>query len=272
MNLLFSENGMQRMNEIVQPGLLCAFDFDGTLAPIVVRPEDVQLPYEVQQRLITLSHYAPIAIITGRAVLSMQKYLGFSPDFIIGNHGIEGLPGWVDHAKNYPMYCNKWEQAVITLLQDQAAFDPDIQIENKQYSLAIHYRCVRDPADMEQRLRSLFTQLTPSPRVIPGKYVFNLLPQDATDKGVALAKLMSSYDFRSAIYVGDDITDEDVFRLHRPDVLTVRIENAIDSAAEFFLRQSGDIKHLLDELIMRLRQLRKAHFASTSRLARQDTG
>jgi trehalose 6-phosphate phosphatase len=272
MNLLFSENGMQRMNEIVQPGLLCAFDFDGTLAPIVVRPEDVQLPYDVQQRLITLSRYVPIAIITGRAVITMQKHLGFSPDFIIGNHGIEGLPGWADHAKNYPVYCDKWEQTVIALLHEQAAFEPRILIENKQYSLAIHYRSVRDPGDMEQRLRYLFAQLAPPPRVIPGKYVFNLLPQDATDKGVALVKMMSSYDFRSAIYVGDDVTDEDVFRLHRPDILTVRIENAIDSAADFFLRQRGDIRHLLDELIMRLRQLRKTHLASASRVARQETG
>src|SRR3954468_18443236 len=109
MNLLFSESGMQRMDQIIQSRLLCAFDYDGTLAPIEPHPEKVQLPYDIQQRLITLSRYAPIAIITGRSVQDMQKYMGFSPDFIIGNHGIEGLPGWDKHAESYQMACNEWE-------------------------------------------------------------------------------------------------------------------------------------------------------------------
>lgn len=266
MNLLFSESGTQRMDEIVRPGLLCAFDFDGTLAPIGPHPEKVQLPYDVQQQLITLSRYAPIAIITGRSVQDVQKYIGFSPDFIIGNHGIEGLPGWDSHAESYRMVCCMWEQELLVAFQGSTSFDPSIWIENKRYSLSVHYRPTRDHGNPEEGLKKLFTQLIPIPRVIPGKNVFNLLPQNAADKGIALAKLMSTYHFRSAIYVGDDVTDEDVFRLHRHDVLTVRIENAVDSAAEFFLRQRQDVRYLLDALIVRLRLLRKTHLASTSRL------
>jgi len=259
MNLLFSESGMQRMDKIVQSGMLCAFDFDGTLAPIEPHPEKVQLPYDIQQRLITLSRYAPIAIITGRAVQDMQKYMGFSPDFIIGNHGIEGLPDWNQHAESYQMICGAWVQKLSAAFQESAMADPGIWIENKRYSLSVHYRPTPDIDHLEEKLKNLFTQLTPVPRVISGKQVFNLLPHGAADKGMALAKLMSSYHFHSAIYVGDDVTDEDVFRLRRSDVLTVRVENAVDSAAEFFLRQRHDIKHLLDELIVRLRLLRKAH-------------
>jgi trehalose 6-phosphate phosphatase len=267
MHLLFSEAGIQRIDEIVQPGLLCAFDFDGTLAPIESHPANVQLPYDIQQRLITLSRYVPIAIITGRSVQDAQKYLGFSPDFIIGNHGIEGLPGWNKYAESYQLHCNEWEQTLSTALQNRSAFDFGIRIENKCYSLSVHYRAIKDNDHIEQKLINLFTQLTPSPRVISGKNVFNLLPQDAADKGVALEKLMSANHFSSAIYVGDDVTDEDVFRLNRPDVLTVRIENSANSAAEFFLRQRQDIKHLLDELIVRLRLQRKTHLSSASRLA-----
>lgn len=267
MDLLFSENGMQRMDEIVQDGVLCAFDFDGTLAPIVVKPENVQMPYDVQQQLITLSRYAAIAIITGRSVQTMRQHLGFSPDFIIGNHGIEGAPGWHEHAKDYPAYCRTWENDVLAMLRDQGASEPGILIENKDYSIAVHYRSVRDPHDMERRLKGIFAQLSPPPRVIPGKYVFNLTPQHAFNKGSALMALMSSRDYRTAVYVGDDVTDEDVFRLRRRNVLTVRIENASDSAVEFFLRKREEVRHLLDELIMRLRQLRKSHLASPARHA-----
>ncbi|MGZ3240998.1 MAG: trehalose-phosphatase [Burkholderiaceae bacterium] len=252
------------MDKIIQSGLLCAFDFDGTLAPIEPHPEKVQLPYDIQQRLITLSRYAPIAIITGRSVQDMRKYMGFSPDFIIGNHGIEGLPDWNEHAESYQIICSMWEKRLLAAFEDHTIFEPGIWIENKRYSLSIHYRPILAVANIEEKLKNLFTQLTPVPRVIPGKKVFNLLPKNAADKGVALGRLMSSYNYHSAIYVGDDDTDEDVFRLHRSDVLTVRIENAADSAADFFLRQRQDIKHLLDELIVRLRLLRKAHLAPAS--------
>lgn len=267
MNLLFSEKGTERLDAIVQPGLLCAFDFDGTLAPIVAQPEKVHLPYDIRQQLITLSHYAPIAIITGRSIKDINKHIGFTPDFIIGNHGIEGLPDWDRHSGSYELYCRMWEQKLSAAFQNHEVFDPAIRIEDKGYSLSIHYRAARDQHDVAQKLEKLFRQLTPLPRVIPGKSVFNLVPENATDKGCALMKLMATQNFRTAIYVGDDVTDEDVFRLHRPEVLTVRVEQAVDSDAEFFLRQRQDIKHLLDELIVRLRSLRKAHLVSPSWLA-----
>jgi trehalose 6-phosphate phosphatase len=267
MDLLFSENGMRRMDEIVRGGMLCAFDFDGTLAPIVIKPEDVKMPHDIRQQLVTLSRFASVAVITGRSVQTMKQHLGFSPSFIIGNHGIEGVPGWREHAADYPKYCHAWEHGVLARLHEQHAFDPGILIENKDYSIAIHYRSVHDPKEMEQKLKNILAQLTPLPRVVPGKYVFNLMPQDAFNKGSALMALMSSSDFRTAIYVGDDVTDEDVFRLRRRNVLTVRIENSRDSAAEFFLRTREDMKHLLDELIMRLRQLRTTPLMPASRHA-----
>jgi trehalose 6-phosphate phosphatase len=84
--------------------------------------------------------------------------------------------------------------------------------------------------------------------------VFSLLPRDAADKGSALEQLMRISGARSAIYVGDDVTDEDVFQLRRRDLLSVRVEHAPGSAAEFFLHHWLDIVQLLDALIQRLRE------------------
>ena len=78
------------------------------------------------------------------------------------------------------------------------------------------------------------------------------MPQDATHKGGALEELMQQTGAATAIYVGDDVTDEDVFRLGRPDLLTVRIEPHPDTAAEFHLPAMPDIVRLLDELVCRL--------------------
>src|SRR3569833_1724651 len=103
------------------------------------------------------------------------------------------------------------------------------------------------PERLVVALRFLFSWFEPAPRLEAGKYVFNLVPEGGTNKGGALEVLMAGCGARSAIYVGDDVTDEDVFRLRRDDLLSVRIERATRSAAEFFLERPDDILALLQE-------------------------
>lgn len=252
MSLLFSETGRQRLDEVARPGLLCAFDFDGTLAPIVAQPEHARLPDEIRWHLLTLSDYAPIAIITGRSLTDIRGRLGFEPDFIIGNHGLEGVPGWEADAGRHQALCIGWRAQLARAL-DAGGHDPAIRVEDKGYSLSVHYRQARDGEDAAMRLARLFAVLEPLPRVVSGKYVYNLLPQDAAHKGKALEQLMKICGARRALYVGDDVTDEDAFRLPRHEVLSVRIEHAPQSAAEFHLAQPQDVPRLLSELTERLR-------------------
>lgn len=252
MQSLFSHDGTRRLDEIVGPGLLCAFDFDGTLAPIVPHPDQARLPEDIRGRLTALSRHAPLAIITGRSVDDIAARLGFVPDFTIGNHGMEGVPGWEAQAARHKAICAGWHRQLADLLRQPAA-DPGIMLEDKRYSLSVHYRQAHDPAHAAAWLEDQFRRLSPAPRVVAGKFVFNLLAQDACNKGSALEALMRICGAPAAIYVGDDVTDEDVFRLRRPDVLSVRIEQASASAADFFLPQPADILWLLDELAGRLR-------------------
>ena len=252
MRRLFDEAGLARLDEIVQPGMLCVFDFDGTLSPIVPQPDSACLPPEVRERLMTLTTLAPVAILTGRSLTDIGKRLGFEPHYVIGNHGLEGMPGWEGHSKGYATACATWRSALERALCDKQRFDPGIRLEDKEYSLSVHYRMARNQAQAEQRLAALFETLLPPPRVVAGKCVFSLMPVDAAHKGGALEELMQQASAATAIYVGDDVTDEDVFRLRRPDVLTVRIEPHPDTAAEFYLPAMPDIVQLLDELVRRL--------------------
>ncbi len=126
--------------------------------------------------------------------------------------------------------------------------------ENKTYSLSVHYRLTRSPEESGLRLATLFDTLEPMPHIIGGKYVFNLLPMNAVSKGSALAHLMQISAAPSAIYVGDDVTDEDVFRLRRRDILSIWIEDAPSTAAEFYLERLDDMRRLFDELILRLKR------------------
>lgn len=254
MSLLFSPSGLERLDALVQPGMLCAFDFDGTLAPIVAQPDNARLPADVLMCLVELAKYAPVAIITGRSIADIGPRLGFKPTYLIGNHGIEGVPGWEERLNEHAVLCRRWLVQLADALRDTAVYDPAIEIEEKNYSLSLHYRLAKDPAQSARQMEALFATLTPAPHIIAGKCVFNLLPPNAANKGSAFNELMQLCGAPSAIYVGDDVTDEDVFRLHRKDVLSVRVENAPDTAADFYLQELGDMSRLFEELIVRLKR------------------
>lgn len=252
MQPLFSAAGLARLAEVAQPGMMCVFDFDGTLVPITDEPMRAQLSHAVLARLVKLAARVPVAILTGRSIADIAPRLGFAPHYLIGNHGLEGLPGWDADLDRHAQCSQLWRQILDAQLGDRDNFDPAIWIEDKCYSLSVHYRAARDPAQSASKLSALFAQLEPAPRIVAGKCVFNLLPQGAADKGVALQRLLQESGAASAIYVGDDVTDEDVFRLDRDDLLSVRIEYLLGSAAEFYIPEYEDIVRLLDALIDRL--------------------
>lgn len=255
MTYIFSNAGQQRLDAIIRPGVLCMFDFDGTLSPIATQYQEAHLPSEILEQLLQLSKFAPVGVITGRSIDDICARLRFTPHYVIGNHGLEGVPGWEGRTENYDALCRTWAETILAALQEHAIFDPRISVENKRYSLSVHYRHASDPASAEKRLSELFHSLRPRPRIMKGKCVFNLLPEGAADKGSALEQLMRATGAPGAIYVGDDVTDEDVFRLQRRDILSVRIEKDSRSTAEFFLNNRLEITQLLDELIKRSRKL-----------------
>lgn len=94
--------------------------------------------------------------------------------------------------------------------------------------------------------------MKPRPRVIEGKYVLNLVSPEAPHKGNALDELMALTGAPSVLYVGDDVTDEDVFQLERADMISIRIANHPESAAHYYLEKVEDMTVLLDDLIERL--------------------
>ncbi len=254
MQPLFSARGQARLDQVVQAGVLCAFDFDGTLAPITSDPGAARLPTEVLERLLHLSSLTPLAVLTGRSLADIRARLGFDPPYVMGSHGVEGMADAAALARHEDC-CRDWRRQLAAWLEADAALARGIMVEDKRYSLSLHYRAASDHAAAAQGLTALFARLEPAPRVVAGKCVFNLLPPDASDKGGALLELLRRSGAPGAIYVGDDVTDEDVFRLRRHDVMSVRVEPIAGSAAEFYIAEHEDITRLLDALIDRLARL-----------------
>lgn len=252
MTPLFSDAGKARLTAIVRPGVLCVFDFDGTLAPIVAQPDQARIPLPILAQLQALQKRTSVAILTGRSLADIGSRLGFVPDFVVGNHGLEGLPGSSEQRALYATQCAGWRDALTEGMRDATQFGPGFVMEDKQISLSLHYRHAGDHHLAEAKLRTLIALLRPVPRVIAGKCVLNLLPVDAGDKGTAFNALMRDSGASTALYVGDDVTDEDVFALARPDMLSIRIGETGPTSAPFFLHRYADIARLLDDLIVRL--------------------
>ena len=136
-------------------------------------------------------------------------------------------------------------------------YDRGVSLDNKRYSLAVHYRKAADYEATEDRLTRLFAEVAPQAHILPGKFVYNLIPQGAPDKGDALLSLMKAAGAQTALYVGDDETDEDVFALDSSSILTVRIEKSARSHARCYLDSQEDIISLRDLVIDTLETPRK---------------
>ena len=244
---LFRHEGMVELRAFVDATTLFVFDLDGTLAPIVPDPAGIIIPDEVRHCLIQLNDMTPLAIITGRSRADAMSHLGFTPRFLVGNHGAEGLPGYEEAGRDFAALCQEWKRQLALLIMDMSACG--ISMEDKGRTLALHYRYSPDPVKAREIMLAAFSCLTPPPRVVSGIFVENLTPQDAPHKGDALEALMEHLECGRAIFVGDDVTDEDVFHLRNPAILGIRVGKDQESAAGYYLQGQHETVRLLQEMI-----------------------
>ena len=121
-------------------------------------------------------------------------------------------------------------------------------IENKGVTLSLHYRHVCNIKSAHKTILEAISKLDPQPRRIGGQFIENLLPAGAPDKGIALRFLMDKSGCRKGFFVGDDETDEDVFRLNAENIFTVRVGMNAFSDALFYLHNQDEITRLICEI------------------------
>jgi trehalose 6-phosphate phosphatase len=240
---LFSDDGLAALHNFIDSSTMFAFDLDGTLAPIAADPESIRVPQAIQRALAELKDRAVMAIITGRSRMDAQRHLGVVPQYIVGNHGAEGLPGWERFEEDFGRLGGEWERQLNRVIPDGEI--SGILVENKGMSVSVHYRGARNRPAARSLVLNAIGRLLPQPKVVGGKYVENLLPEEAPDKGVALLQLMSRVGCAKGFFVGDDQTDEDVFQMDGENLFTVRVGIGTRSRARYFLRDQGEILLLL---------------------------
>jgi trehalose 6-phosphate phosphatase len=223
--------------------VLLAFDFDGTLAPIVSNPEDARMRGGTSALFGRVCSLYPSAVISGRSQQDVSDRLDGAPvRHVMGSHGLE--PG-----ANLARFAREITRARELLLAALEA-EPGVDLEDKRYSLAVHYRRSRNKRRARRAIGEAVTSLPVPMRVVPGKLVVNVVPKDAPNKGDALLELRALEAADTALYVGDDVTDEDVFELDQPGrLVSVRVGQSRSSSAAYFLRDQAEIDRLLSRLV-----------------------
>lgn len=250
MRHLFSKQGAAALAATMRRHPLLAFDFDGTLAPIVARPDDARVPVAVAARLAWLAGRVPVAIVTGRAVADVRGRLGFVPHYIVGNHGAEDDEASADAA---PLARALDPLRERLFAQAAALARAGVRVEDKRLSIALHYRLAPRPGEAVALIRELLSQLPATLQIFAGKMVVNAMAAQAPDKADAVRRLQARSGASCVVYLGDDVNDEPVFAAAPPHWLTVRIgRDAPASRARYGLDGVDEVAPLLERMLAHL--------------------
>lgn len=230
-------------------------DYDGTLTPIVERPEDARLPEEMRRTLEAAARVMPVAVISGRDLADVRVLVGLQQIVYAGSHGfdIQGpelrleLPEGVDALDDL--------EGAAEDLDKRLAGIPGARLEPKRFAVAVHYRQVAEP-DIERVEQAVDGTRARYPRLrkIRGKRVFELRPAIDWDKGRAVAWLLATLGLDNPdvlpIYIGDDVTDEDAFSALQGRGIGILVaDHPQPSAAAYRLRGPEEVQALLHHLV-----------------------
>lgn len=242
--------------------LVLLLDVDGTLSPIAPTPESATVPDRTRHAIARLvrGEQVHVALVSGRAARDARRLVGVDGVWAIGNHGFETITPQDDLVTDPGLapYRAHVAQAAAAIAPIVAAH-PGTQLEDKTWTLSIHYR--RAGAGVGELLRQELERIRRAHglELTEGKMVFELRPPVPVDKGTASVALLDRLlgpSGGAALYAGDDRTDEDAFRAlrsTRPEAVTVRIAPENDeapaaTAAEFMLSGVGAMGAFLDRL------------------------
>jgi trehalose 6-phosphate phosphatase len=184
------------LEQLAWSDVLLGFDFDGTLAPIVSDPDRATMRAGTSRRLAEVARLYPCVVISGRAVADLRPRLpGVALRGLVGNHGIEPWRATEDLRRTV----ERWRVELGRVLGPIEG----VRIEDKQYSLALHYRSSRGKKRARSAIMLALADLDDA-RVIGGKLVVNVLPLGAPHKGVALERERDRLGCDTALFVGDD--------------------------------------------------------------------
>ncbi len=257
---LESMGEIQRALAGKQPALF--LDYDGTLTPIVKRPEDAILTEDMRELLLTLASLGTVAVVSGRDRTGVENLVGLENLIYAGSHGfdISGPQGLHFQHEGGRRTLPDLNQAE-TKLRERLQGVQGAQVERKRFAIAVHYRnAADDDLPFIQKTVRQVSREYESLKTSPGKKIIELKPNLDWDKGKALLWLLDQLGLKEAqvvpLYLGDDLTDEDAFLVLAHRGLGILVgDHGHPTHARFRLRDVGEVKQFLQELENLIRTL-----------------
>uniref|UniRef100_J3MCJ3 Trehalose 6-phosphate phosphatase n=1 Tax=Oryza brachyantha TaxID=4533 RepID=J3MCJ3_ORYBR len=202
-------------------------DYDGTLSPIVADPDMAFMSDEMRAAVRDVAEHFPAAIVTGRRVDKVHGFVGLSELYYAGSHGMdikgpssneeEDTKILLQPAREFLPVINKAYKA----LMEKTKSTPGARVENNKFCLSVHFRCVDEKRwnPLAEQVKAVLRDY-PELKLTQGRKVLEIRPAIMWDKGKAVEFLLKSLGFDDRgdvlpVYIGDDRTDEDAFKVLR---------------------------------------------------------
>ncbi|HUS99519.1 MAG TPA: trehalose-phosphatase [Candidatus Thermoplasmatota archaeon] len=236
--------------------ILLLLDYDGTIVPIRKKPTLAVLSAKTRDILRHLAGQPNIflGIVTGRSLQDIKSMVNLKNISYIANHGFQIVfdrKNWVHPAAQHSFPSMR---KIFTALKNSLRYIPGVMVENKLLTLSVHYRnLTRTPVNHVKKIVERVVRSFPdSCRVTKGKKVIEIRPDVDWDKGYATIKMLKMIKFPSrplVVYIGDDRTDEDVFRhLFNTTAITIRVGRNNRSSAKYYVKNTAEVKKLLKSI------------------------
>ncbi|MDT0643860.1 trehalose-phosphatase [Zunongwangia sp. F363] len=248
------EHGKELREKFNQIKPLLFLDFDGTLAPIVEHHEDAAISAEMRDLVLRLSKKYPTAVVSGRGMKDVSQRVNIPELYYAGSHGFEiSGPGNFlkenDEAQKVLPQFDEIETSLRKELKDINGVD----FERKKFTLAIHYRQVKEEMtdEVHQRVATVLKKY-PELKKADGKKVIEIRPSIDWHKGKAVEFLktqLGEKDQDYSVYIGDDVTDEDAFKYVQHGLGILVGDHGHETSADYALKDLDEVKQFFELLL-----------------------
>lgn len=232
--MLHHPSALSMFEEIIKVSkgkqIVMFLDYDGTLSPIVEDPDRAFISNEMRDAVRDIAHHFPTAIVTGRCRAKVYNFVKLSELYYAGSHGMDikgPTQGHRYRKGNQTVLCQPAREflpmidEVYKTLLEKTKSIPGAMVENNKFCLSVHYRCVEEKrwAELAVQVKTVLKDY-PKLKLTQGRKVLEIRPTIKWDKGNALEFLLESLGYANSddvlpIYIGDDRTDEDAFKVLR---------------------------------------------------------
>ncbi|XP_019152361.1 PREDICTED: probable trehalose-phosphate phosphatase H [Ipomoea nil] len=242
-------------------------DYDGTLSPIVEDPDKAFMTKEMREAVRDVAKHFPTAIVTGRCRSKVYKFVKLSELYYAGSHGMDikgPVKGHNYEKGNTCLLCQPATEflpmidEVYNALLGKTKSIPGANVENNKFCLSVHYRCVEEKNwnELGEQVKSVLKGY-PKLRLCQGRKVLEVRPIIKWDKGKALEFLLESLGYANSddvlpVYIGDDRTDEDAFKVLRQrrqgfGIIVSTIPK--ETSASYSLQEPSEVMQFLRRLV-----------------------